>query len=84
MPLLKEIQSTDKGLIGITEDNEEVPLNKPIPNVFVKNGVDLKEIIEEIKSDLRYDTKTYYQIPGNSVSLGNYTVILYNSFKKRG
>jgi hypothetical protein len=94
--LLKQVKSTDKGLVGITREDEEVPLSEPTLRIkhfynlrSIDGGeefsVDVDEVIKGILM-LRTSDKTYIQI-GEIKPLypnhANITIVGYNEFQRR-
>ncbi|MEA3329732.1 MAG: hypothetical protein U9Q06_03230 [Nanoarchaeota archaeon] len=79
MPLLKEIASTDSGLVGITEEGEWVKLGVPIPDKFSLSGdfvnyVNASNVIESCARE----SKEYYDLTQKGLA-----VVFFNRYPKR-
>lgn len=87
MVLLTEVKSTsDKGLIGITEKGEEIPLSSPFPRslpVAEYHG-SKKGLIARLMKTARTDSSKYYQINKESDDdSGGAIAIAYNIYVRR-
>jgi hypothetical protein len=86
--LLKKVISTeDRGLIGITENNEEIPLSAPNPKIYVANhskNQDPLFLSENAKAILIQTSRSviYYAFEKMRIEMG-LSLMPYNVYTKR-
>lgn len=78
MPLLKEVKETESGLVGITEDDERVPLGKPTPGVErLYSEVAPSTAIKLVIGMARSDPDFFYEITERGIMQA-----IYNKYPK--
>lgn len=90
--LLKEVKSTNKGLIGITESGEEVALSEPIPQMETKRYKEscTKSLMKKFRKDVRGIIEkscgegAYVQLAEINYFLGDGLILqIYNVYTRR-